>query len=97
VGAASFTVWIIPHTLAMTNLARRNPQAIREPRIRLLANYVERLLTVRAEFHAASASGSGRSAAARIESRRAAPRRAIRSERAADALFRDGVDGRRSG
>ena len=47
VGAASFTVWIIPHTLAMTNLRTKRAGDFVNLEFDLLAKYVERLLAVR--------------------------------------------------
>ncbi len=47
VGAASFTVWIIPHTLAMTNLRAKGASAFVNLEFDLLAKYIERLLAVR--------------------------------------------------
>ena len=47
VGAASFTVWIIPHTLAMTNLRAKHAGDFVNLECDLLAKYVERLLAVR--------------------------------------------------
>ena len=48
VGAESFVVWIIPHTLAMTNLREKHAGALVNLEFDLLAKYVERLLAVRA-------------------------------------------------
>jgi len=47
VKAASFVVWIIPHTLAATNLRTRKPGARVNLEFDLLAKYVERILAVR--------------------------------------------------
>lgn len=47
VRAASFTVWIIPHTLAMTNLRTKRAGDFVNLEFDLLAKYVERLLAVR--------------------------------------------------
>ena len=47
VGAASFTVWIIPHTLALTNLRAKHAGDFVNLECDLLAKYVERLLAVR--------------------------------------------------
>ncbi|HXG24792.1 MAG TPA: riboflavin synthase [Chthonomonadales bacterium] len=47
VEAESFTVWIIPHTYAHTNLRTRRPGDLLNIEIDLLAKYVERLLFVR--------------------------------------------------
>jgi riboflavin synthase len=47
VGTASFTVWIIPHTLAMTNLRAKSAGDLVNLEFDLLAKYVERLLAVR--------------------------------------------------
>ena len=48
VGAKSFTVWIIPHTLAQTNLRTKSAGDLVNLEFDLLAKYVERLLAVRA-------------------------------------------------
>ena len=48
VGAESFVVWIIPHTLAMTNLREKHAGDLVNLEFDLLAKYVERLLAVRA-------------------------------------------------
>jgi len=48
VRAASFVVWIIPHTLAMTNLRGKQTGDLVNLEFDLLAKYVERLLAVRA-------------------------------------------------
>ncbi len=45
---ASFVVWIIPHTLAMTNLRAKAAGDFVNLEFDLLAKYVERLLAVRA-------------------------------------------------
>ena len=45
---ASFVVWIIPHTLAMTNLRAQSAGNLVNLEFDLLAKYVERLLAVRA-------------------------------------------------
>lgn len=45
---ASFVVWIIPHTLAMTNLRAKSAGDFVNLEFDLLAKYVERLLAVRA-------------------------------------------------
>ena len=47
VGAASFTVWIIPHTLALTSLRAKSAGDLVNLEFDLLAKYVERLLAVR--------------------------------------------------
>ena len=47
VGAASFTVWIIPHTLAVTNLHTKTAGDFVNLEFDLLAKYTERLLAVR--------------------------------------------------
>ena len=47
VGAASFAVWIIPHTLALTNLRAKHAGDFVNLEFDLLAKYVERLLAVR--------------------------------------------------
>ena len=47
VHAASFVVWIIPHTLAMTNLRSKRAGDLVNLEFDLLAKYVERLLAVR--------------------------------------------------
>ncbi len=47
VAAASFTVWIIPHTLALTNLRAKQAGDFVNLECDLLAKYVERLLAVR--------------------------------------------------
>jgi len=44
---ASFVVWIIPHTLAVTNLRARRAGDFANLEFDLLAKYVERLLAVR--------------------------------------------------
>ena len=44
---ASFAVWIIPHTLAMTNLRAKRAGEFVNLEFDLLAKYVERLLVVR--------------------------------------------------
>lgn len=49
VGAAWFTVWIIPHTWAVTNLARRLLGERVNVETDILARYVERLLEARLE------------------------------------------------
>lgn len=47
VEAEGFTVWIIPHTYAHTNLRERRPGDLLNIEIDLLAKYVERLLSAR--------------------------------------------------
>lgn len=47
VEAESFTVWIIPHTYAHTNLRMRRPGDLLNIEIDLLAKYLERLLSAR--------------------------------------------------
>jgi riboflavin synthase len=49
VGATSFAVWIIPHTLAQTNLRKRRAGDRVNIEFDLLAKYVERMLGVRAD------------------------------------------------
>ncbi len=47
VRAESFVVWIIPHTLAMTNLRAKKAADLVNLEFDLLAKYVERVLSVR--------------------------------------------------
>ena len=54
VGAATFTVWIIPHTLAMTNLRAKSAGDLVNLEFDLLAKYVERLLAVQSEGRASA-------------------------------------------
>ncbi|HEY2342879.1 MAG TPA: riboflavin synthase, partial [Chthoniobacteraceae bacterium] len=44
---ASFTIWIIPHTLAATNLGARRRGDLVNLEFDLLAKYIERLTAVR--------------------------------------------------
>ncbi len=47
VGAESFVVWIIPHTLAQTNLVTRRPEERVNLEFDLLAKYLDRMLSAR--------------------------------------------------
>lgn len=47
VGPTSFTLWIIPHTLAVTNLRAKKAGDLVNLEFDLLAKYVERMLAVR--------------------------------------------------
>ena len=47
VSTSSFTLWIIPHTLAATNLRAKKPGDLVNLEFDLLAKYVERMLAVR--------------------------------------------------
>jgi riboflavin synthase len=47
VGVESFVVWIIPHTLAVTNLRAKKPGEAVNLEFDLLAKYVERILATR--------------------------------------------------
>jgi riboflavin synthase len=49
---ASFVVWIIPHTLAMTNLRARRPGQAVNLEFDLLAKYVERIVSASASASA---------------------------------------------
>ena len=51
---ASFTVWIIPHTLAQTNLRTRRAGERVNLEFDLLAKYLERIIAARAHFPAGS-------------------------------------------
>jgi riboflavin synthase len=44
---SSFVCWIIPHTMAMTNLGEKQAGDLVNLEFDLLAKYVERLLAVR--------------------------------------------------
>jgi riboflavin synthase len=49
VGAESFVVWIIPHTLAVTNLRAKKAADLVNLEFDLLAKYVERVLSLRGD------------------------------------------------